>query len=179
MGIVDGLGEGFSVALDATTILYVLLGVLALQTANGTESSSEGSADRAAQGLFGLPAGRFLVGIAALAVVAAAGYHVYKGVTKSFLEGVDTAQASPSARRTITRLGQAGYPAKGLALLVVGGLLGWAAITFDASKAAGLDGALRTVLEAPFGKFLLTLIALGLAAFGAFCFARARYPERA
>jgi hypothetical protein len=37
---------------------------------------------------------------------------------------------------------------------------------------------MRTIAQAPFGGVLLTLVALGLAAFGAFCFARARYPER-
>ncbi len=160
-------------------ILYVLLGVLALQTANGTETSSEDSADQAAEGVIGLPGGRFIVGAAALVVLAVAVYLVHKGWTKKFLEGVDTSTASPSTRRWIERLGQVGYPAKGLALFVVGGLLGWAAITFDAEKAAGLDAALRTVLEAPFGKWLLALIALGLVAYGIFCFARARYPERA
>ena len=53
-----------------------------------------------------------------------------------------------------------------------------AAITFDPAEATGLDGALRTVLDAPFGRFLLTLVALGIAAFGVFCLIRARYPER-
>jgi large-conductance mechanosensitive channel len=162
----------------AKAILYVALGVLALQTANGTEKSSEESTGQTAQGVMGLPAGRFLVGAIGLIIVGVGVYHVYKGWTKKFLEGIDVSQASPSARRWIERSGQVGYPAKGVALVVVGALFVWAAITFDAKKAAGLDTALRTVLDAPFGKFLLTLIALGLVAFGVFCFARARYPER-
>jgi len=103
---------------------------------------------------------------------------VVKGVKKKFLKEIDLTQASPSAVRLITRLGQVGYPAKGVALALVGGLLGWAAITFDPSKATGLDGAMRTVLSAPGGQILLTLVAVGIAAFGAFLFARARYPER-
>jgi hypothetical protein len=160
-------------------VLYVALGVLALQTANGTQKSSEQSTDRAAEGVMGLPGGRFIVGAVALAIIGVGVYHVYKGWTKKFLEGIDTSQASPSSRRWIERAGQVGYPAKGVALVIVGGLFGWAAITFDPDKAAGLDSALRTVLEAPFGKALLTLIALGLVAFGVFCFFRARYPERA
>jgi hypothetical protein len=163
----------------AKAIVYVLLGVLTLQTANGTSKSSEQSTDQAAQGVFGLPGGRFLVGLAALAIMGVAGYLVYKGWTKKFMEGVDTSGAAPSTRRWIERLGQVGYPAKGVAFLVVGGLLMWAAITYDPDKAAGLDSALRTVQDAPFGKWLLTLIALGLVAYGLFCFARARYPERA
>ena len=58
------------------------------------------------------------------------------------------------------------------------GLLLYAAVTFDPSKARGLDGDLKTVLELPFVRILLTLVAIGIAAFGAFCFVRARYPER-
>jgi len=61
---------------------------------------------------------------------------------------------------------------------VVGGLLGYAAVTVDPSQSTGLDGAMHTVLEAPFGQGLLTLVALGIAAFGVFCFFRARYPQR-
>ena len=162
----------------AKAVLYTALGVLALQVANGTETSSEESTDQAAEGVIGLPGGRFLVGAGALVVVGIGVYHVHKGLTKGFLKAIDTSQASAAQRRWIERVGQVGYPAKGLALLVVGGLLGWAAISYDADKAAGLDGALRTVQDAPLGSWLLTLIALGLVAFGVFCFARARYPER-
>jgi hypothetical protein len=152
--------------------------VLALQTANGTEKSSEESTGQTAQGVMGLPGGQFLVGVVALVIIGVGVYHVYKGWTKKFLEAIDISEASPSTRRWIERAGQVGYPAKGVALMVVGGLFGWAAITFDPDKAAGLDSALHTVLDAPFGKFLLTLIAVGLVAFGVFCFFRARYPER-
>ena len=94
------------------------------------------------------------------------------------MKEIDTAQASASQRRATERLGQVGYPAKGVALGLVGVLLAWAAITFDPAKATGLDGALRTVLEAPFGKWLLSLVALGIAAYGVFCFFRARFPQR-
>lgn len=123
------------------------------------------------------PGGRFLVGIAALVLIGVGAYHVRKAVKSSFLKEIDTAKASPGERRLIERLGQVGYPAKGVALAVVGGLIGWAAITFDPEKASGLDGAMRTLLEAPFGRVLLTLVALGFAAFGVFSFCRARYPQ--
>ena len=44
-------------------------------------------------------------------------------------------------------------------------------------QATGLDGALRTLLGAPFGKVLLTLVALGFAAFAVYSFARARHAR--
>lgn len=167
-----------SVKAVAKAVIYAALGVLCLQVANGTDQSSSGSEEQATQDVFALPGGRFLVGAAALVVIGVAVYHVHKGLTKKFLEQIDLVECSSSARRNITRLGQIGYPAKGVALLVVGGLLMWAAITFDSDKAAGLDEALQTVREAPLGTWLLTLIAVGLVAYGLFCFARARYPER-
>ena len=159
-------------------VIYVVLGVLAIRTASGGQQSSSQSQEQTTQGVFGLPGGQFLVGLAGLIIVGVGVYHVYKGWTKKFLEGVDLSQASLASRKAVIRLGQIGYPAKGVALMVVGGLLTWAAVTFDPKKASGLDGALRTVNEAPFGKVLLTLIALGLVAFGVFCFFRARHPER-
>lgn len=158
-------------------IVYAALAVLAIRVATGSGGSS-GSEQQTVAGVFGWPGGRWLVGVAGLVVVGVGVYHVYKGVTKSFLKEIDLAEAPASATRLVTRLGQVGYPAKGLALGVVGGLITWAALTFDPEKASGLDGALRTILDAPFGTFLLTLVALGIAAFGAFLFVRARYPER-
>ncbi|GAB4080021.1 DUF1206 domain-containing protein [Modestobacter muralis] len=162
----------------AKTVVYLFLAVTALRFATGGGQSSSGQQQSTVAGVFGWPGGRFLVGIAALVVIGVGVYHVRKGLTGHFMKEIDTAQASTGQRRAIERLGQVGYPAKGVALALVGGLLGWAAVTFDPEKASGLDGAMRTLLDAPFGKVLLTLVALGIAAFGAFCFARARFPQR-
>ena len=75
------------------------------------------------------------------------------------------------------QLGRAGYIAKGVALAIVGLLFLVAAWTAKAKEATGLDGALKTLREQPFGTFLLTLVALGLVAFGGYCFARARHAD--
>ena len=75
-------------------------------------------------------------------------------------------------------LGKVGYIAKGVAIAIVGGLFCYAAITHDPKKSGGLDQALQTVLEQPFGQVLLTAIALGIAAYGVFCFARAKHLSR-
>jgi hypothetical protein len=158
-------------------VIYATLAVLAIRFATDSESSSSGQQETTA-GVFGWPGGQWLVGAAGLILVGVGAWHVRKGFNKHFLKEIDTTDCSPSAVRLVTRLGQVGFPGKGIALAGVGGLLIWAAVTFDPSKAKGLDGALRTILDLPFGRILLTLVALGIAAFGAFCFVRARYPER-
>jgi hypothetical protein len=116
--------------------------------------------------------------VVGVVVIAVGVQQVWTGVTGHFRKQVDLTEAPPRTAKLVIRLGQVGFPAKGLALVLVGGLLGWAAISYDPGKARGLDGALRTVLAAPGGRVLLTLVAVGIAAFGAFCLARARYPER-
>ena len=162
----------------AKAIIFLALAVLAFRYASGGGGQSGGGQQQTVSGVFAWPGGRFLVGVAALVLIGIGAYHVHKGLTKRFLKEIDTAQAQAGQRRVIERLGQVGYPAKGIALALVGVLLGWAAITFDPAKATGLDGALRTVLDAPFGKWLLSLVALGIAAYGVFCFFRARFPQR-
>jgi hypothetical protein len=161
----------------AKALAYAVLAVLAVRYATGGGQSG-GQEQQAASGIFGLPAGRWLVALVGLVIVGVGAYLVHKGVSKRFLKEIDLREAPPEATRLVTRLGQAGYPAKGVSFGLVGVLLVWAAVTFDPAKASGLDGALRSLLAVPFGQALLTLVAVGIAAFGAFCFVRARYPER-
>lgn len=159
----------------AKAAVYVVLAVLAVRVATG---SGSGGGQQQVAGIFGWPGGRWLVGLAGVVVIGVGGYLVHKGVTRRFLAEIDLRSATPRATRLVTGLGQVGFPAKGAALGVVGGLLGYAAVTVDPARATGLDGALRTILEAPFGRLLLTLVAVGIAAFGAYCLVRARFPER-
>lgn len=113
--------------------------------------------------------GRLLVGAVGAGVIGVAGYHVWKGWSKHFLD--DLVQHPGTFA---TRAGVVGYIAKGAALLVVGVLFIAAALHRNSSEASGLDGAMRTLREQPLGQWLLTLVALGLAAYGLYSFARAR-----
>ncbi|SDH12980.1 DUF1206 domain-containing protein [Klenkia brasiliensis] len=162
----------------AKVVVYAFLAFTALRFAAGGGSSSSSQQQQTTSGTFALPGGRFLVGVAGLVVIGVGIYQVIKGLRTKFLDEIDTSSASSQEVRVVRRLGQVGYVAKGAAFVVVGGLLTYAAITFDPSKATGLDGAMHTILQAPFGRLLLTLVALGIAAFGVFCFFRARYPQR-
>jgi hypothetical protein len=159
-------------------VIYAALAVLAIRFATGSGQSSSQQQQENTAGVFGWPAGQWLVGAAGLVLIGVGVWHIRKGLNKHFMKQIDTSQASPQAVRLVLRLGQIGFPGKGIALIGVGALLIWAAVTFDPSKARGLDGALHAILELPFGQILLTLVALGIAAFGFFCFVRARYPER-
>jgi hypothetical protein len=110
-----------------------------------------------------------LVGLGVLVVGA---YHVYKGWTKKFLEDL---QKHPGG--WATGAGRVGYIAKGVALAIVGVLVVAAGVHEQPQEASGLDGALKSLLDRPFGTPLLVVMALGIAAYGLYSFARARYAK--
>ena len=163
------------VTSGATSVIYAALGVSAASVALGTGSSSSQSQQQTTTGVLAWPAGRVIVVVTGLIIVGVGVAGVVKGVKKSFSEEIDTSSMSPTAREGVARLGQVGYIAKGVALGLVGGLLSYAALTFDRQKAPGLDGALQTILAQPFGRFLLTAVALGFVAFGLFATLQSRY----
>jgi hypothetical protein len=159
----------------AKAVIFAALGVNAALVALGSGSSSSQSQEQATSGVLAWPGGHVIVVGAGLFILGVGVASVVKGVRKSFTEEIDTSSMSKVAREGVARLGQVGYVAKGLALGVVGGLLGYAALTFDPQNAPGLDGALHTIVAQPLGRFLLTAIAVGFAAFGVFALLESRY----
>lgn len=156
----------------AKGVTYGVLASGAFTVASGRNSSgSEQSQDLTAR-LMANPAGTVLVVVVGLVIVAVGGYHIYKGVAGKYREDL-----TQDPGRAVEMMATIGYTAKGVALIVIGGLFVAAAVTHDPEKASGMDGALRTLLELPLGKVLLTLVALGLVAYGIYSFARAKYAK--
>jgi hypothetical protein len=147
------------------------LGIQALKLVlgGGSKSSSQSQQDWTAK-LLDLPAGRVLVVAIGLGVIGFAGYLVYKGVTKQFLEKLEG-----GADQKVVKLGQAGWIARGVAFGVLGVLVVVAGFEHQPEKSRGLDSALKTLADQPFGKWLLVAVALGLAAYGAFQLVTARH----
>ena len=93
-------------------------------------------------------------------------------MTKKFLDDLKV-----DGGGVVEPLGVVGYVAKGGVLAGAGVLLIVAVFKTDPSKATGIDGAVKTLGEAPFGKFLLLLAAAGIAAYGLYSFVMARYAR--
>lgn len=114
--------------------------------------------------------GKILLIAVGLGVAGVGGYHIYKGIAKKFLK-----ELRVSGGTAITAIGVTGYVAKGVVLGGAGLLVIVATLQADPSKASGLDAAVKTLGQAPFGQFLLVLAAIGIAAFAAYSFVRSRY----
>ena len=156
----------------AKAVVYALLSWTAFRFATGGGSSSSDQSTDATKALMEQPFGQWLVGAVGVGVVAVGGYHVVKGYKRGFLQDLESHPGG-----WIVTAGRAGYISKGIALGIVGALFVVAALRHKPSEAKGLDGALRTLLEAPAGQLLLTLVAVGLMAFGVYSFGRARHAD--
>ena len=153
-------------------VVYAALAWTSFTFAHGGRTSSNKQTKDFTTTLMDAPAGRLLVGLVGLAILGIAGYHVYKGWKKKFLEDL---QEHPGGWAVV--VGRIGYIAKGIALAAVGILFITAAIKQQGGKVTGLDGALRSMQDLPAGPVILLGIALGLAAYGVYSFARARYAR--
>lgn len=160
-------------------VVYGAIAASAFKVVTGSSSSSkkDGTTSVSAK-LLDLPLGQVLVGLVAIGIAVVGGYLVVKGVTQRFLKDIEAGGASGRVGTAYVWLGTSGYTAKGVAIIGVGALFGYAAITHEAEKSGGIDQALRTLLDEPFGPLVTGLVGVGFIAFGLFCFAWARHIDR-
>ena len=78
-------------------------------------------------------------------------------------------------RRWIRVVGTVGMVARMLIAIMIGVFLIAAARQHDPDQAVGIDGALKRLADRSYGPTLLVLVAFGLAAYGLYSFAEARY----
>ncbi len=159
-------------------VVYAVLGYTAGRTATGSSSGGDSSQEGMTATLMSAPAGQWLVGAVGLGIAVVGVYLIWRGVTQGFTVDLRTDALAGHTEKPVIVTGTVGHVAKGAAITIVGGLFLWAAATYDPEKAGGLDDALTTLREQPFGPYLLTAVALGLLAYGVYCFAWARYVRQ-
>lgn len=165
------------VASGAKSLVFAVIGMNAATTAAGASQGSGGT-DGWTGRLMRLPSGPLLVGAVALFLVGIGLFLTYYGLARKFRSMMRREGAVGRSGRTYLVLGTVGYVGKGLAIVLVGLLFGYAALTHDAQKSGGLDQALHEVLRTPFGVPVLLAVALGLGCFGVFCAPMARHLDR-
>jgi hypothetical protein len=157
----------------AKSIAVSALAGIVIDYLTGVGSARATSVQQLAGRVLELPAGRALLGLAAVALVGIAAAMTYTGVRRTFMGDLDVRRLAPRVRNAIEVAGAAGHLARALALFVVGGLAGAAALFADPGWAGGLDTALRALGSTVVGSWLLVVVAAGFAAFGLFCVADA------
>jgi len=155
-------------------LVYAGLCAIAVEILLGSGSSG-GNASKTTAGVFGWPAGTWLVGIAGVVLIGIGLYQGYRGMSKDFLKDSKSEQMSPRLQNWIEWIGSFGHLARMVVFGLIGVFLIKAAIDYNPSKAVSLDGALAKIAHASYGPFLLGLVATGLIAFGIYSLSDARY----
>ena len=162
-------------AMVISGIIYGGLALAAVRIASGAGGGGGGGQQGFTADLMTKPFGRWLVVLAGIAVIVSGLAQIRKGWTEKFKEHLKLQEMDAAEQRLAVNTGKAGLIARGVVFLMSGWFLIQAGLRYDSSQARGLSGALETLAGQPYGLWLLTLVALGLVAFGAYSILQARY----
>lgn len=156
--------------------VYAVIGGTFGRFAMGGSSDSSSDTSSMSASLMSNPAGVALLLAVGAGILVVGGYFIYSGATQRFRKNL-TRLPPGGLGRVVLPLGVAGYIAKGVALGVLGILVGVATLTNNPEQSTGLDGALKALRDQPFGVWLLGAVALGLMAYGVFMVIRSKYQR--
>lgn len=121
-----------------------------------------------------LPAGEWLIGIAAVLIFLNGVHQMYKGISGKFCKNVKLIKSDYSD--AYKKAGVIGHISRGVVLLVIGYFFFQAAITHNGDEVQGTKEAFA-FLENTFGSVLLAVVALGLVGYGVFQFVKGKYQR--
>jgi hypothetical protein len=173
----DRPGAGPRLKSLGRAVIYAGFAYLTFEVISGSRRSQSHQQQDVTATVMRHAEGRWLVGIVGLAVVIAGLVLVSEGIRHKFMKYLRTQQMSRRTRRVVQVLGMIGTIARGLVFALAGGLVIDAAVTHRASQSGGIDKALLTLRNQPFGAVLLLLVALGLVVFGIYGLCEARWRK--
>lgn len=165
-GIVARIG----MAISGLIHLGLAFGALSLLISSGS-SEGESRIGQQVGTVMGWPGGRWIVGLAGLAIMGAGAKYIIEGWTAGY-EKYLASSAFTSRWRNALRVGDAAH---GVAITVIGLLFLLAAWRADPSQAGGLAGAFNWLGNQAYGRMLVAVLCLGLLGFSLFCFVNARW----
>jgi hypothetical protein len=158
-------------------VIYAVFTWTVVKVLRGSAKSTADYQQEATASTLANEGGQWIVGLAGVGVIGFSVTLAVYGLVRRFEKHLHTERMSVQERRAVRGLGVVGYTAKAVGYAIVGVLLVIAALNFDPGRSRGLDAALHTLARQPYGGLLLAAIAAGIAAFGIFCLAQAKYRK--
>ena len=122
------------------------------------------------------PFGRWLVGIAGAIIIGIGLYYlIYQAYKVKFRKKLNLRELDRSQEQWVVNICRLGIAARGVVFILLGFFVLQAAYKSNPDKVRGLDGALQTLVQQPYGKFLLGIVALGLVAYAIYMIVQSRY----
>ena len=166
-----------SLANVGRAILYFgLFSVTLPFLTNSREHAEEGSKERDFTDIaLDLPGGRWIVIAVGIGVIGSGLYQGWKGLAGTFQEKFERREMSARQMKMVRVLGLIGHAAR----MVMFGLIGWfllrAGLAQNSQEAVGIDGALDRLRAHGWSVVFFVVMAAGLACFGLYSFAEARW----
>ena len=174
----DGRKAGARLKSFARACIYSVVAVNAFQIATGGGHTSQaGRQQTMAAKVMAHGGGRLAVGLVGVVIVVVGLVLVYEGLSRRFEKYLAMSSMPRPTRRAVEVLGVVGTAARGAVFALAGAFVIQAAVDYQPAKAAGLDGALRSLRDHSAGPWLLGAAAVGLIAFGLYGFAEARWRQ--
>jgi len=159
-----------------TTVTYVVLAAAAARVALGWGPvRDQTSAGQWVAPFLRHPLGRWAVLAAGIWIAAYGPWLLWRSVAREPEKRLDVSRLRPGMQRALKLAGRTGVAARGVVFLVAGIWMVRAAWHLRPREAKMPAGALESLREQPYGKWLLALVAVGLGAFGVFEIVKARY----
>jgi fumarate reductase subunit D len=171
----DASGYSARLGFVSSAISYAAIVILCIELLAGSGAPSGDSTQKTIASVLTHPAGGWLtilIGLIAIGIGLGQFLEAYRATFQEDLKG---AEMSQSERTWTIRFGRFGMFARGVVFVVIGWFVVQAGIHHDAGQAQGFGGAFVFLLNQPFGRVLLGVIALGFVALGLHSFACARW----
>jgi hypothetical protein len=172
----DAKGMAVRAALLISALVYIGFAFHAFQQAlaiggSGGGNGGGGEKDLAAWTM-SQPFGRYLAGLVGAGFVIGGIVTAAKGLLRKYERYLEDGAKD---RQPVTALCMYGLAARGVLFVIVGAFFMYAAFTVDPAQAGSMKDALAWLRDLPFGGVLYTVMAVGLASFGAYNFIQSRY----
>jgi hypothetical protein len=179
----ENVGKGRRVSYGASGFLHIYLAYMAAGTVlsglgvmgggkSGDQSAQSGTSLLMSQGY-----GRWLVGAVGVVAFGISISQLLVAYRAKFREKLALRDMHAWEKIAMITLGRMGFCARAVLIALVGLFLVQAAVNSNSDNAGGMAKALATLMEQPFGRWLLGATAAGLIAHGLFTWAMMRYRD--
>jgi hypothetical protein len=170
-------GIGKRLRYISSGLVYGAFSFYGVKLLIGEQSGGQSNNKEAAQQVLDLPAGQWLLGLAALALAGIGFYQIWYALSEKYKKHVSGLSLHEHTNRLLLSSGKAGYIARGVVWLILSFLLSKAALNANSQEAGSTGDAFKFLGAASYGPYLLAALALGLICYGIFNFIRARFES--
>jgi fumarate reductase subunit D len=171
----DASGYLARLGFVTSALSYAAIVVFALRILTGSGGASGESTQKTIASVLNHPGGGSVTVVIGLIVIGVGLGQFLEAYRATFAKDLKGTEMSERERKRAIALGRFGMFARGVVFLVIGWFIVQAGLHHDPGQVQGFGGAFQFLLNQPFGRVLLAIVALGFVALGLHSFACARW----